>query len=149
KCYIAGSPLLGADGPWGEYWTELGNRLVQKRIFDRVVLVSSAIGATFVGQWQVGGLPGGEVEVMPGFRMPVANPNLNAMLMNVLTQLRPYYRVTQVLWHQGESDGKTSAEDYTRSFMSLVGSLRQRGLSAPIYVSVTSAEPAANLPNAQ
>jgi hypothetical protein len=25
QCYVAASPLLGADGTSGEYWTELGN----------------------------------------------------------------------------------------------------------------------------
>src|SRR5262245_43242481 len=38
RCYLAASPLLGADGPWGEYWTELGNRLVESGKFGKVVL---------------------------------------------------------------------------------------------------------------
>ncbi len=130
KCYIASSPLLGADGRWGEYWTELANRLVQSGRYKRVVLVSSAVGGSQIVRWQMGG-------------------DLNLMLMNVLTEIRPHYRITHVLWHQGESDFHTSAAAYRESFLSLVQSLRARGVEAPVFVSVTSATPGENLPVVQ
>ena len=52
KAYIASSPLLGSDGPWGEYWTEVANRLVEAGVFKSIILVSSAIGGTSVKQWE-------------------------------------------------------------------------------------------------
>lgn len=130
KCYIASSPLLGADGPWGEYWTELGNRLVSSGVYSRVVLISSAIGGTQVRRWQAGG-------------------NLNFMLMDVLTEVRPYYQITHVLWHQGEGDYGTAANVYTHSFMTLVDRIRARGIRAPIYVCVTGGQPGTDTPVVQ
>jgi hypothetical protein len=147
KCYIASSPLLGADGSWGEYWTELGNRLIEAKAYNTVILAASAIGGTSVAQWQVGGVSAAGFD--PYSSAHGVRENLNTMLMNVLTQVRPYYRITQILWHQGEGDYQTSAADYTRSFMSLVGSIRARGILAPIYISVTSNDRKANLPVVQ
>ncbi len=136
RCYIARSPLLGADGPWGEYWTELGNRLVSAGAYNRVILISSAIGGTKVSLWQKGGTGAG-------------NSNLNAMLMDVIDKVQARFTITHVLWHQGESDYDTSKEAYIQSFLSLVSSLRDRGVSAPIYVSITSVDPTKDLPVVQ
>lgn len=101
KCYEAGSPLLGADGTMGESFTLLGDLLVQAGIYKKVVLVSTGIGGTEIGRWKQGG-------------------DLNAMLLGVVDGVRPHYRFTHLLWHQGESDAEhTSAEEYTRSFRSM------------------------------
>jgi hypothetical protein len=121
KCYIARSPLLGANGTWGESWTLLGNLLVQNKVFDTVIIVAAGIGATSVARWEKGG-------------------NLNPMLIETVTEaMKVKYRFTHLLWHQGEADTGTSAEAYTRSFLSMLRTLRDSGVIAPIFVSVASA----------
>jgi hypothetical protein len=121
RCYIAESPLLGTSGSQGESWTLLGNELVAAGVARRVVLVPAAIASSSVSRWQEGG-------------------DLNAMLGEVLGHLSPRYRVTHVLWHQGEADyiDGTEGSDYRRMFLSLVASLRARGVAAPVFASVAT-----------
>src|SRR3954452_2237395 len=45
QCYVAASPLLGSDGTSGEYWTQLGNLLLDRGSFDQVLLAPAAIRA--------------------------------------------------------------------------------------------------------
>ena len=47
------------------------------------------------------------------------------------------YRVTHVLWHQGETDAglKTDPGLYKDRFLSFVRSLRANGVDAPVFVS--------------
>jgi hypothetical protein len=46
------------------------------------------------------------------------------------------YEVTNIIWHQGESDftSNTSFDDYRSSFKTLDNSLRQNGVTAPILM---------------
>ena len=121
KCYVARSPLLGTSGASGESWTLLGNKLLAAGVFRNVVLIPAGINGSPVIRWQKGG-------------------DLNAMLMDVLAGARPRYRVTHVLWHQGEVDFiiKTSEDDYKRMFGSLLASLREQGVDAPVFISVAT-----------
>ncbi len=121
KCFIAASPLLGASDKRGESWTLLGNKLVSSGFADRVILIPTGIGGTPIKRW-------------------TGNGNLNGMLLSVLDEVKPRYRITHVLWHQGESDFDiaTTKEDYSRMFFSLVDSIRRKGVDAPIYPSVAS-----------
>ena len=121
KCYKAESPLLGTTGVLGESWTLLANKLIKDGLAEQVVLVSAGIGGTPISRWQSGG-------------------DLNKMLIDVVKFTQSKYKVTQVLWHQGESDYglKTSDSQYTNNFNSLVQSLRKQGVEAPILPSVAT-----------
>ena len=121
KCYKAESPLLGTTGNLGESWTLLSNKLINQGVAEKVVIIPSGIGGTPISRWQRGG-------------------DLNNMLINVVKESGQQFRVTEVLWHQGESDfiEKTSEKQYMQSFHSLVESLRQEGVTAPIYTSVAT-----------
>ncbi len=122
QCYVAASPLLGSDGVSGEYWTELGNLLLDRGSFDQVVLAPAAITGSEVLRWAAGG-------------------DLNRVMIDTASQLkRRGYRVTHVLWVQGEKDyvKGTNEKDYRDSFLSLVSSLRSHGVAAPVYVGVAS-----------
>lgn len=121
KCYKAESPLLGTTGSLGESWTLLSNKLINQGVAEHVVIIPSGIGGTPISRWQAGG-------------------DLNNMLISVVKGSSRQYRVTEVLWHQGESDfiEKTSEKQYMLSFRSLVESLRQEGVTAPIYASVAT-----------
>jgi hypothetical protein len=122
QCYVAASPLLGSDGTSGEYWTELGNLLLDRGSFDRVVLAPTAISGSEVSRWALGG-------------------DLNAAMIDTVSDLRRSgYRVTHVLWVQGEVDyvKRTNENDYRDRFVSLVSSLRSHGVAAPVYVAIAT-----------
>lgn len=121
RCFLAASPLLGTTGEAGEPWTLLGNKLVASGLADRVVLVASAIGGVPVRRWKEGG-------------------DANGVLQSVLDELKSRYLVTQILWHQGESDfaGRTAQGEYVQMFTSMVDSIRRKGVKAPIFVSVAT-----------
>lgn len=121
KCYRAESPLLGATGEEGEFLTLLGDRLVDDGAYRNVVIVSSAIGSTAIAKWRRGG-------------------PMNGLMLHVLTGLPPGYRITQVLWLQGETDyaDVSSMEDYMASFRSLLETLSGGGVTAPVFLSVAT-----------
>lgn len=125
KCYIASSPLLGANGNEGEFITPLADRLVESRTYKSVIIISSGIGATPISRWQRDG-------------------DLNEMLLATIRNIRGKYRITEIIWHQGESDfiNHTSAKNYVKSFKSLLKTLSENKVNAPIFVSIaTKCEP--------
>src|SRR5215212_3248123 len=122
RCYIAASPLLGSDGTSGEYWTQLGNLLLDRGSFDQVVLAPAAITGSEVSRWAAGG-------------------DLNGAMIETASQLqRRGFRVTHVLWVQGEIDyvKGTNEKAYRDRFVSLVSSLRSHGVAAPVYVAIAT-----------
>ncbi len=122
RCYIAASPLLGSDGTSGEYWTQLGNLLLDRGSFDQVVLAPVAITGSEVSRWAPGG-------------------DLNGIMTGTASELRQKgYLVTHVLWVQGEIDyvKGTNEKDYRDRLLSLVSSLRSHGVTAPVYVAIAT-----------
>ncbi|MBI2767214.1 MAG: hypothetical protein HYX53_15060 [Chloroflexi bacterium] len=121
KCYVAGSPMLGASGDGGEFLTLLADRLIDGDVYRNVIIVPSGIGGMPIALWQ-------------------QNGHLNDMLLRALAGLPSGYKVTQVLWQQGESDFllATPAADYVASFRSLVDVLARNGVDAPLYIAVST-----------
>lgn len=121
RCFVAASPLLGADGRSGEYWTLLADRLIDQGVAREVVLAPFSVNGAKIERWQ----PGGE---------------LHAPFMKMLQQLRAVYRPSQVLWHQGESDFLlgTTQSGYADSLNALVRAVRSKGIDAPFHVAVAS-----------
>ncbi len=118
RCYAAASPLLGATGTGGEVWTLAADRLIESGTFDAVVLAPVAVGASAVEEWAKGGA-------------------LNMTMTPLVNELTARYRVTHVLWHQGETDFgfRTDGAVYCDRVLSFVGTLRAHGIDAPVYVS--------------
>jgi hypothetical protein len=122
QCYVAASPLLGSTGTKGEYWTELGNHLIESGKFDTVVIAPVAYSGTAVERWARGG-------------------NLNAVLVGALGKIKSHgYAITHVLWDQGELDYVlgTSEDAYRERLLSMIDTLRGAGAPAPVYVSIAS-----------
>ncbi|ANM11339.1 MULTISPECIES: sialate O-acetylesterase [unclassified Rhizobium] len=122
RCFVAASPLLGSTDTKGEYWTRLGNELIASGQNDNVILAPLAYSGSEVARWAKGG-------------------DLNPVLIDTMKQLQDSgHRVTSVLWVQGEKDLVlgTTTEAYQERFMSMVDTLRQHGVEAPVYISIAS-----------
>lgn len=121
RCYAAASPLLGSTGEKGEFITLLADRMLAAELYERVVVIASSIGGSSVSRWEQDG-------------------DLNDMLAGVLAEAGRSYRITQVIWHQGEEDAarSTSAKIYARQFRSLMNTLVRYGVDAPVFLAVTT-----------
>jgi hypothetical protein len=106
KCYLAESPLLGAEGEYGEPWTLVANKLVMARLYNQVVLIPAGVGSTPIHRWAAGG-------------------DLNRMLIDVIDDAKSRYAITHVLWRQGETDFgmKTLQASYKADFSSLIATV--------------------------
>lgn len=121
KCTVAASPLLGATREGGEFLTLLADDLIAAGTYGRVIIVAAAHGSSSVLRWRRSG-------------------DLNERLLSALKTLPSGYKVTEVVWHQGEQDFKlmTPADLYAASFNSLVETLRENGVDAPVFNAVAT-----------
>ena len=121
RCYIAASPLLGTTSEGGEFLTLLADDLIAAGTYRRVIIVAAAHGGSSVLRWQ-------------------RNGDLNKRLLSTLKTLPPGYKVTEVVWHQGERDFElmTPADLYAASFNSLLETLRENGVDAPVFNAVAT-----------
>jgi len=122
KCYAAEDPLLGSDGTGNSVWTLVANRLIAGRAFDRIVIAPFTMSATSISDW-------------------TEREYFQRRLDRVIADLtRSRLAPTIVIWFQGEADNlaHTAGDAYVMRFESFYRSLRARGVSAPMYVSVTT-----------
>ena len=119
QCYAARDPLLGATGDRSNFTTRLGDLLVRREIYDRVLLVPIAYGGTYMAEW-------------------TANGRMFPRLTQTLIRLqRAGISVTHALWQQGEAEGALPDADgsaWVAHFEEMVATLRQYAISAPILV---------------
>lgn len=121
KCFVASSPLLGSGGPEGEFITPLADDLVANGTYKSVIILAAAIPQTDISRWKAGA-------------------DLNGMMLQTITGLQGRYKITDIVWHQGEGDKflGTSREVYVESFNSMLQSIRDAGVAAPIFIAVAS-----------
>lgn len=121
KCYAAASPLLGADNTMGEYWTLLADQLVQRGLFDNVILSVTSVGGSMASDWAPGG-------------------KLSGLLKSVSKDVLSRYRPTRIIWDMGEDDHLPGndparfAADYER----IVAAIRADGLTAPVNLTLAT-----------
>jgi hypothetical protein len=99
----------------------MSDQLIDAGAFDRVILAPVAVGASDIAQWAKGGA-------------------LNSSMIPLVQDLVTHYRVTHVLWHQGESDFalKTDPARYKEQFLSFVDTLRANAVDATVFVSTAT-----------
>ncbi|MEX2618386.1 MAG: sialate O-acetylesterase [Alphaproteobacteria bacterium] len=122
NCYLAHDPLLGTSGIGGSFLSRLGDSLVARGKFKRVILVPLSVGASYIRDWAPKG-------------------NLHERLYVVAENLRQKaLSVSHVLFHLGEADAGagTAPEEYRRQFHAIVTNLRQLKFRAPIYVAIAT-----------
>lgn len=118
RCYVAKDPLLGATERGGNFATRLGDLLIERGIFDSVVLVPISVGGSRIEEWTTGGS---------------RHRRLQLAIKRVKDIGLP---LTHLLWHQGETNAAHGPDEdlYAACFMNIHGSLRAYGTVAPIYV---------------
>jgi len=130
RCHPAVDPLPGGGGFGGSVWSRLGDRLIDDGMFDRVLFVPVALGGTHIVEW----LPGG-----PCYRRVVL---ALARLRRALG--RRDLPFTAAFWVQGESDGfatQMPAETYRTYLNDIIASMREEGVSAPVFVARSTRGP--------
>jgi lysophospholipase L1-like esterase len=120
SCYVAASPLIGTNNTRGEWLTMMADRLIDAGLSRTVIIIPAGIGGTTIAQW-------------------VPDGRLGPKLAQDIADATQHYNVTEIIWHQGESDYRrnTTTDAYISRFLEIQAMLR-RYSSAPIYVSVAS-----------
>jgi hypothetical protein len=120
RCMEAATPFLGGTGQRGEWLTLLGDELIYSGRYDKVVIAMAAVGGRRIDHF--------------------ADGDLGDMLSRTAEQITARYHVTHAVWQQGESDHAPATTElpYRRRFQKLVARLRERGVDAPLFVSVST-----------
>jgi peptidoglycan/LPS O-acetylase OafA/YrhL len=122
RLFHAEDPLLGSAGHGGSIWTRLGDQLIERNLYDEVVFAPMAVSAGEIARWR----PGGDLH--------------RKLIQRIRAAKWMGLTFTHLLWHQGKSDtlNKTTKAAYQDAFHAMLDSIRKEGVSAPVYVSVTS-----------
>ncbi|MBN2080371.1 MAG: hypothetical protein JW838_15475 [Spirochaetes bacterium] len=125
RCYRAADPLLGPTGDRGSIWTRLGDLLVGSGRYDRVVFIPIGVGSTTIEDWTRGGY-------------------LHSRILTAIRESRARgLAITHLLWVQGGSEKRTRGDEsnierYRKAFHAMMESIRDEGVSAPVYVAVST-----------
>jgi hypothetical protein len=124
-CWRAEDPLLGATGDRGSVWSRLGDLVIRRGLYDKVLIISIGVGSTTIDQWTTGGY-------------------LHSRIVNAIRGARANgFVITHMFWVQGGSEKNTSGDEtnkknYRKNFLNMLGSIRNMGVIAPIYIAVST-----------
>ncbi|OHD69801.1 MAG: hypothetical protein A2W19_09495 [Spirochaetes bacterium RBG_16_49_21] len=125
RCYRAEDPLLGATGDRGSVWSRLGDLLIQRGLYDKVMIIPIGVGSTTIEQWTARGY-------------------LHSRIVDAVREAQSNgFTITHLFWVQGGSEKNTSGNEenkknYKKNFLEMLGSIRSLGVDAPIYVAVST-----------
>ncbi len=127
NCYRADDPLPGASGNGGSVWSRLGSRLVEAKLFRRILFVPLAFGGTFITDWT----PHHKSHKRTALALSRLRKELGMGPM-------PF---SGVFWQQGEAEAnhtRMSAEEYKAHFHDIVRDLRANGVFSPVFVALAT-----------
>lgn len=121
------APALGCNGYFSNVATRVADMLINKRVFDRVIVVPIAVGSTTIAEWTTGDFAG---------RFPVAMRRLAA---SGITPATPGVTFAAV-WGQGEADTRdgTSRAAYRGHLDRLIDTVFSSGFLGRLFVNVES-----------
>lgn len=125
KLYVAKDPLFGNTSIGGSVWTHLGDMLIDRGLYDKVIFIPIAIGGSAIERWVSG--------------------DGSQKLQKTLQQLADQHiQVTHILWHQGETDNllNTPTAKYKDQLATILENVRKTQ-PADFYVSLASYHPGA------
>lgn len=125
RLYKAEDPLLGGNVDSvesGSVWIRLANLLIARGVYQEVVIVQLAVRESTLARWR----PGAELH--------------RELIERIREAQEAGLTFTHLLWSQGESDARSSTvqEEYQQAFRELVGSIRQHGVMAPMFVAIST-----------
>lgn len=120
-CYEASSPMLGASGARGEWISLLGQELVDQGVYENVLVAPYGIAGASIRTFAEGGA-------------------LAEWLKASLGRLTESHGVTDVVWHQGETDARlgVSSTTYAALFSSAYESVAASLGDAKVFLTVAS-----------
>ncbi|RZL50320.1 MAG: hypothetical protein EOP00_04935 [Pedobacter sp.] len=125
--YKAKEPLLGPDGGGASVWTRVGDLLIAKGLYKKVIIVPCAIGSTSVQCWS------------EGF--------CKEKLLKTLAYLKKdNIKLTHVFWDQGETDNVdgTTKEQYKKRLKEVINLIKEYDAEVPFFTTVSSYYPYGN-----
>ena len=119
--YKAKEPLLGADGDGSSVWTRVADMVIDSGLYSKAVIIPCAIGSTAVSCWSDGPCHEQLLKTLRYLKDKKVNP-------------------THIFWLQGETDNfeGTTKEAYKKSLIKVIKTLRDNGIAAPFFTSITS-----------
>ncbi len=127
-CYKAQGTLLGCTGyhpnlpgnPWptGHWGCDLGDKLINAGVCQRVILVPIGVGGSKMQDWAVG------------------RANNDRIIVTARRLAKAGLTPSAFLWEQGESDTspQTSQADYQTFFASMMTTIRAVWSTVPVFV---------------
>jgi len=125
QCYPASDPIVGTDGAGAGPWARLADLMLGQKDpngnkIANIVIINRSVGGSSVADWAQGG---------------IFNAKITASLNDAMAN---GYTPTRLVWVQGEADINMPAETYINDFFSMLLTIRQLGLTAPIWVATTT-----------
>lgn len=117
-CYVAKDPLLGCTESRGNVMTRMADMLIERDVFDSVLLAPISVGGSRIEEWTPGG---------------VRHRRLQVALQRAKERNIAF---THLLWHQGESNSRADGDGprYVACFRQIHTAIRRYGVGAPIFV---------------
>jgi hypothetical protein len=121
SCYHAADPLLGASGEGGNFATRFGDMVIERGLFDRVIIAPIAMGGTRVEQWAEEGL-------------------FNRRILALVRRLRDASLTPDfIFWQQGEGNRGVvdpGGHQYRKNLLEVVQTFRRFGVDAPFFIAL-------------
>ena len=127
KCTRARDPLPGASGLGGSVWSRLGDLLLERDVFQRVLFVPLGQRDAFLGDWLAGGDKYDRVLLA-----------LSRLSKSLCSAVLPF---SAVLWQQGEAEAnhtQMSTSAYQARFYDFIAELRRGGVFSPVFVALAT-----------
>ena len=127
QCAAAADPLGGAAGAGGSIWSRLGDRLIDKGLRQRVLLVPLCAKDLLITDW----IPEGAMHRAMALALSRLHKELGTLFL----------RYSAVLWQQGETDSpntQMSARAYQLHFQDMIAALRSNGVFAPVFPAIAT-----------
>jgi Carbohydrate esterase, sialic acid-specific acetylesterase len=123
QCYRARDPLLGASGALGNFATPLGDLLIERGLYRRVIIAPIAMGGSTVEEWADEGV-------------------FNRRILVLIRRLSDAgLTPTAILWHQGEANsgvGDSHGRQYRKNLREVIATFRRYGIEAPFFVALAT-----------
>lgn len=123
KLYTAKDPLFGATREKGSVWSRLGDMLIDKGLYTKVIFIPIAVGGSEIACWTSG--------------------DCSKKLQQTLDLLNSQHiQLTHIFWHQGETDNlKNTTEATYKEQLAMILQTLRKTQSADLYVSIASYHP--------